>query len=45
MALLTLRDVSVGYGGEPVVAGIDFRIEAGERIALLGRNGSGKSTL
>ena len=45
MALITLRNVSVGYGGEPVLEGIDFQIELGERISLVGRNGSGKSTL
>ncbi len=45
MALVGLRGVSVGYGGEPVLEGIDFQIEQGERIALVGRNGSGKSTL
>lgn len=45
MALVNLRDVNVGYGGEPVLEGIDLRIEPGERISLVGRNGSGKSTL
>ena len=45
MALITLRDVAIGYGGEPVLEGIDFQIELGERISLVGRNGSGKSTL
>ncbi len=37
--------MSVGYGGEPVLEGIDLQIEQSERIALVGRNGSGKSTL
>ena len=45
MALVGLRSVSVGYGGEPVLEGIDLQIEQSERIALVGRNGSGKSTL
>ncbi|RPI59161.1 MAG: ATP-binding cassette domain-containing protein, partial [Planctomycetaceae bacterium] len=45
MALINLRNVSVSYGGEPLLEGIDFQIEPGERISLVGRNGSGKSTL
>jgi len=45
MALVTLRNVNVGYRGEPVLEGIDLQIEQGERISLVGRNGSGKSTL
>ena len=45
MALLTLEDVSIGYGGPSLLEGVTMRIERGERIALLGRNGVGKSTL
>ncbi len=41
MALVGLRSVSVGYGGEPVLEGIDLQIEPGERIARVGRNASG----
>lgn len=45
MALITLRDVSWGLGGAPLINKASFQIEDGERICLLGRNGAGKSTL
>ncbi len=45
MPLITLDDVSLAYGHLPLFAGAELRIEAGERIALIGRNGTGKSSL
>src|SRR5687767_12330693 len=45
MTLLTLRNVSLAYGHHPLLANVDFQIEAGERVCLVGRNGTGKSTL
>lgn len=45
MALCSLRDVSLGFGGELVLENIDLQIERGERLGLVGRNGVGKSTL
>jgi len=45
MALLNMRDVSVGFGGALVLEGVSLQIERGERVGLLGRNGVGKTTL
>jgi ATP-binding cassette subfamily F protein uup len=45
MALLSLLDVSHAFGGPPVLDHVNFQVNAGERLCLLGRNGSGKSTL
>ena len=39
------RELSVGYEGETVVAGINLRLEPGQILALVGSNGSGKTTL
>ncbi len=44
--LITMDRVSVGYEpGKPVLAGLSFRFDPEDRIALLGKNGNGKSTL
>lgn len=45
MALLNIQNVSLSYGGPPLLNRIDLQIESGERICLVGRNGEGKSTL
>jgi len=45
MALLSLRGVSLAFGGPRLLDGVDLQVERGERVCLLGRNGEGKSTL
>jgi len=45
VALLSLRTITVAFGGPPLLDGISLQIEAGDRLCLLGRNGAGKSTL
>ena len=45
MALVSLQDVSVSFGGPLVLEHVDLQVEKGERVALIGRNGEGKTTL
>lgn len=45
MPLLQLRQVTLKYSSAPLLDRIDFQVEAGERICLLGRNGAGKTSL
>ncbi|AOE50642.1 ATP-binding cassette ATPase Uup [Kangiella sediminilitoris] len=45
MPLVTLQQVEVSYGGAPLLDKVDFVIEPGERVCIIGRNGVGKSTL
>lgn len=42
---IEFRDLTFGYNGKPVVAGISLKIEPGQTAAFVGRTGSGKSTL
>ena len=44
MALLSIQNVRVGFGGPLLLDNANLQIEHGERICLLGRNGAGKST-
>jgi len=43
--LLTLNNLTLGFGGDELFKKLEISISAGDRIALVGRNGSGKSTL
>ena len=43
--ILSLNGCAVGYGGPPVLRGLNLRLDQDDRIALMGANGNGKSTL
>src|SRR5690606_25127212 len=45
MPLITLNNVDYSVGGPLLLESVDFPVEPGERVALIGRNGAGKSTL
>ncbi|WP_027859131.1 ATP-binding cassette domain-containing protein [Marinobacterium jannaschii] len=45
MPLIRLDKVSVAFGDKPLMDQVDFQIDPGERVALVGLNGAGKSTL
>lgn len=43
--LLQTSALNGGYGGKPVLQGVDIDVKEGEIVAIIGRNGVGKSTL
>lgn len=45
MALLTASDVSLGYDNHVIVKNLNFAVNAGDYLCIVGENGSGKSTL
>ncbi len=45
MALIDLTNIHKKYEAQKVLEGVNFTLEVGERVCLIGRNGSGKSTL
>jgi len=45
MALLTCQNIALGYEGKSVVDGLNFSVDSGDYLYIVGENGSGKSTL
>ncbi|MFP3401626.1 MAG: ATP-binding cassette domain-containing protein, partial [Nitrososphaeria archaeon] len=43
-AILSVRSVSAGYGGVPVLRDVSLDVGEGELVALIGPNGAGKTT-
>jgi NitT/TauT family transport system ATP-binding protein len=43
--MLRVRGLTVGYGGEPVIDGVDLDLEAGRFASLIGPSGSGKTSI
>lgn len=45
MALIHLKNIHLAFGIAPILDDVNFSLDAGERVCLIGRNGEGKSTL
>ena len=45
MALLTIKDLSVGYNSHVIIEGLNFPVNSGDYLCIVGENGSGKTTL
>ncbi|GHU92156.1 zinc ABC transporter ATP-binding protein [Spirochaetia bacterium] len=43
--IITCRNATFGYDGHIVIAGLNFTVNAGDYLCIVGKNGSGKSTL
>ncbi len=45
MALITVQDLALGYDSRMIVEGLNFSVNAGDYLCVVGENGSGKTTL
>lgn len=45
MAVLEVKDLEIGYGEKTILKDVNFSVEAGEFIGIIGCNGAGKSTI
>ena len=45
MALLSFENITIGYDNHPIVENLNFAVEQGDYLTILGENGAGKSTL
>ena len=45
MALLTLHDLHLSFGGVPALAGVSLEVNAGDFFAIIGPNGAGKTSI
>lgn len=45
MAQITCENLKLGYDGREILSGLNFTVNAGDYLCIVGENGSGKSTL
>ncbi|HKK65818.1 MAG TPA: ATP-binding cassette domain-containing protein [Clostridia bacterium] len=45
MAIISIKNLILSFGGPPLLDGLELHIESGDKLCLLGKNGTGKSTL
>ncbi len=45
MSQITCNDITLAYGGTPILEHLSFTVDAGECLAIVGENGTGKSSL
>ena len=45
MALINVKNVSLGYEGKSIVTDLNFSVGSGDYLCIVGENGSGKSTV